>query len=101
MKMNDKMGLGYPKRVERDKRFSTFFRRKRCQLWLSGKPFEVRSRKNSLRKSGDFRHALFCRTFRGMTKQILRDSILFDKRIHFADFFEKKERINRTWTATA
>ena len=28
--------------------------------------------------------------FEGMTKQILRDSILSDKRIHFSIFFEKK-----------
>lgn len=88
---NKKRGWEFPKEAELTEQVSIFLGEKYVSFQPDTKRSYARLRKDSLRKSGEIRHALFCCTFKVMTKQVLRDSTLFDKRGHFADFFEKKK----------
>jgi hypothetical protein len=82
--MSVKIGLGsIPKKQSAENKFRYFIGRKYINSQDDMKCSSTKLRKYSLRKSEAKRNVLFCCTFQGMTKQILRDSILSDKRILF------------------
>lgn len=82
--MSNKKGFGYSQNKRSCKNGNHhFFGEKYVGFILKEQCRSSKSRNDSLRKSEAMRNVLFCCTFQGMTKQILRDNILSDKRIPF------------------